>query len=766
MAGRQDIRIHALAFLAGVLLIQQLPKFPSFWWSLLLIPIGFAAYRCRAFVVLLVYSLGMLWAAGVAYSVLSRTIPSELEGEDLWLTGVVVDLPHWSAQSVRFNFDVVSLAHGDTNYPSPGKIQLRWYDTTVPVQLGEKWRLRVRLKRPRGFQNPGGVDYEARLFQQRIRATGYVKPHSAIVRLSPARRHSLDRYRWRLWKFIDDALRQHPTGGIIAALAMGGRDGIEPRQWQILRSTGTAHLVAISGLHIGLAGGFGYWLGSLLWRTSGWALLRLAAPRAGAIAALVVGFVYAALAGFSIPTQRSLIMLAVVMIGVLLQRTTSISHLLAVALLAVLIWDPLAVMSPGFWLSFCAVAIIAITARSPGSATSVWWRWGYVQLSLSAGLFPLLILLFQQASLVSPIANAVAVPVVGFAVVPLTLLAIGAYSIGLLGGARLLLGIAAGVFDAIWFGLDWLASQPLSLWVQHRPATWTLLAATVGILLLFAPRGFPARWLGTLWLAPLFLLRPLPPSPGEFELSLLDVGQGLSVVVRTSEHVLVYDTGARFGPTFDLGQVALVPFLYAQGVKTVDTVIVSHGDNDHIGGMASLTKHLRVTRVLSSVPHKVSNGAHCLAGQYWRWDGVVFQILSPVTITSPRDNNASCVLKVSGEFGSVLITGDIEAPAEQALLQAYDAELPASVLVVPHHGSITSSTPAFIDAVRPQLGLVSVGHLNRYGHPHPKVRERYAERDTPVLTTAGSGAIRIHFGRGGITVCQYRLQAQRYWFAD
>jgi competence protein ComEC len=422
-------------------------------------------------------------------------------------------------------------------------------------------------------------------------------------------------------------------------------------------------------------------------------------------------------------------------------------------------------MSPGFWLSFAAVAVILYAVSG---ADAMDWKqrllaWGRLQWAIAAGLLPLLLFLFQQVSLSGPFANLVAIPVVELAVIPATLLGVAGSILLPDGFAAWPFLLAAKAMALIWPLLELLARVEGSQWFQHNPSSWTLGTALVGVLLLLAPRGIPARWLGLVWLLPLFLVRTALPAPGEARVTLLDVGQGLAVVVQTASHTLVYDTGARLSARFDAGRAVVVPYLRHAGVSRVDTLIISHGDNDHIGGSASLLAAMPVTQVLSSVPERLPNAESCHNGQSWEWDGVRFVILHPELDSRFVGNNRCCVLRVESRFGSALLPGDIAAKAERDLLLRAEAQLHADILVVPHHGSKTSSTENFLDSVHPHVALLPVGYRNRYHHPHPLVAARYRERNITVEDSATSGAITVELGKQGLQLGRYRESQRRYW---
>ncbi|WP_461571848.1 DNA internalization-related competence protein ComEC/Rec2 [Sulfuricaulis sp.] len=485
----------------------------------------------------------------------------------------------------------------------------------------------------------------------------------------------------------------------------------------------------------------------------------------GALCALLAACLYAALAGFVIPTQRALIMLGVAMSGVLLRRRFPPSQLLAAASLAVLVYDPLSVMAAGFWLSFAAVAVILLAMQGGRTDTTVIYKWGYLQWAIALGMLPLMLVMFQQVSLVAPLANMIAVPVFDLLVVPLTLF--GVLLLGWLPGAAagLFFKLAAGLLQLLWWALTFLADLPYTQWTQAAPPAWALACAIMGAAMLLAPRGWPVRWVGAVWLLPLVVVRPPAPIAGEAWFTLLDVGQGLAAVVRTQSHTLVFDAGPRFG-SFDTGEAVVEPYLRSTGVRRIDTLIVSHGDNDHIGGAESVLRAAPVGAVLSSVPERLPAAQACASGQTWNWDGVEFTMLGPDEERFKRDNDNSCVLQVRTRHGNILLPADIEARAERRLIERWGKRLHSEVLVAPHHGSKTSSSPEFIDTVAPRYVLFPVGYRSRYHHPHPVVTQRYADRGIAMYASPESGAIEFRLRATGLETAAYRQRHRRYWYAD
>lgn len=768
-----------LAFLAGILLVQQLPALPSLAWAAALMPLlALAGWRPRWVTPLIFFLFGVLWVTWRAGLVLDERLPSNLEGVDLLVHGRAADLPVATERGLRVAFVVEhAVRAGEGVDLACRRVQLSTYGSRPPIEVGDLWSFTVRLKRPHAMQNPGGFDYEAHLFERRLCATGYVRDADAGQRLAPlsampgglaASGYWLHRFRQYLSERIRQLLPDNAYASMITAFANGDDDAIPDEQWQVLNRTGTSHLIAISGMNIGLVAGIVFLLLRGVWSWPGWTVLYLPAPRVAAAGALLAAAGYAALAGFAIPTQRALVMLVVVLGGVFFGWRLAPSVLLALALLAVLLLDPLAVMAAGFWLSFVAVAVILYVITG---GLGRGWRarliaWGWVQWAVTLGLLPILLLLFQQASIVGPLANLLAIPVIESLVIPATLLGVVGVLVLPDSIAQWPFLLAATALEWLWVPLAALAHLPGVLWSQHTPALWTVAAAGVGAALLLAPRGFPARWLGALWLLPMFAVRPPGPAPGEVWFTVLDVGQGLATVVRTHGHTLVYDTGARFSARLDAGRAAVVPYLRHAGVTRVNRLIVSHGDNDHIGGSASVLSALPVDVILSSVPERLPGAHGCSAGQSWEWDNVRFSILHPALDGQEQGNNRSCVLRVDGRYGRILLPGDIALPVEKRLLRDAARHLPAEVLVVPHHGSRSSSSAAFLDAVQPRYALLPVGYRNRYRHPHPEVVARYRERGITLLDTAASGAISLRLDAAGSAPTRYRDSHRRYWHAN
>jgi competence protein ComEC len=436
------------------------------------------------------------------------------------------------------------------------------------------------------------------------------------------------------------------------------------------------------------------------------------------------------------------------------------------ALFFVLLLHPLAVLSAGFWLSFAAVSVIFYGLGARVGQVTKWKVWVKLQLIVSIGLIPFTLLWFQNASLVSPIANAIVIPIVGFIVVPLSLLA-SVVSFISVPFSHLLFHLAVWVLSIAWHILVWFSGHSFGAWQYAVSNNFIMFSVVLGVLVLLAPKGWPARWLGIIFITPLFLIHPTAPKIGTAKFTLLDVGQGLASVVRTQHHVLVYDTGAKWGPNFNMGEAVVVPFLRQMGIGHIDMLMISHGDNDHIGGAASVLSVMPVAKVLTSVSKRFAKGRAqlCLAGMHWQWDEVKFAVLYPTASHLGLDNDSSCLLRVSAGDKHLLLTGDIEKTSEQFLLSKQKVDLAANVIVAPHHGSKTSSTLAFVKAVAPQWVFYPVGYLNRYHFPNQIVRHRYQTVGAQSLATDSAGAISFTLSQNkAIKPIAYRKAHRHFWW--
>ena len=746
----------ALSLLAGILLVQQLPALPAPVWLILGVVVAGIMAWLRYWQSLF-FILGVVWATGFAMIQLADRLPADLEGVEIPIQGIVSSLPERDDKRLGFDFIITS------NTPTlPHKIHLSWYYPDQPVKAGQHWAFTVKLKRPHATLNPNGFDYERQLFIEGIGATGYIRSQIKPALLErDSIGFNVDIWRQTITDKLTDLLADSSSLGLIRALTIGDANDITAAEWDIFRKTGTTHLVVISGSHIGLIAGLVYLLVQKLWAWTG--ILRWSPPRVAAVVALSAGVFYSALAGFSVPTQRSVVMLAVAMLAIISQRNSKPIHTLAAALIAVLAFDPLAVLSSGFWLSFIAVGLIIYTVSGRLGKLNIITESVKLNGVMSLSLAPLTLLFFQMISVISPVANFVAAPAISFLIVPLALLGVLLMFISPT--------LATGLFklsDWLLQGLSWLLTQlaalPFAVINHPQPSLWAVLLAGLAILLLLAPKGFPVRYLGGVLLLPLIFTNSPRPANGDMQLTLLDVGQGLAIVIQTAEHSLVFDTGSKFSTDSDQGKSVVLPFLRSQGIAKVDQLIISHGDNDHIGGAESLIQGITVDKILTSVPEKLSvhQAIGCIAGQAWSWDGIDFSILSPAEHLGSENDN-SCVLQVKTAHGTALLTGDIEANAEAWLVKNNREQIKAQLLIAPHHGSKTSSTLEFLQAVRPEIVLIPAGYHNQFGHPHSDVLARYQALHANHLSSADSGAIIVDFKNGVREVSAWRQTNRRYW---
>jgi len=771
------ITLAALAWAAGAAALQLQAELPSLAWALVLPFFAVLALRQKRFVVPFALAAGFLWAAGCAQLRMADWLAPELEGRDLDVVGVVSSLPAIGERAVRFEFEVESQAGGGlAERRLPKKLLLAWYRNPFTedgaalldggVHPGERWIFTVRLRRPHGHANPYGFDYEAWLLERGIGATGYVRQrgeqkqlgfrNSFLDRIEKAREAVRDRFQAELGAT--------PAAGILAALAVGDQRAISAEEWRLFNRTGVTHLMSISGLHVTLVSGLAAWLVAALWRRVPAAVVRLPARKAAAVAAILAALGYTLLAGFAVPAQRTFYMVTVVALALWCGRIASPARTLALALAVVVAADPWAPLAPGMWLSFGAVALIFYVASHGSRLASKQLRlaqWGRIQWAITIGLAPAALLLFGQVSVAGPLANAVAIPAVSVVVTPFALVAAVVPLSEILDFASLLV-------EWLLEFLEWCAALPGALWQQHVPAARSVVLALAGVAWVLAPRGVPWRAGGLALMAPAFCLAPPAPAAGEAWITALDVGQGLAVLVRTSGRALLYDAGPAYGPDADSGGRIVVPLLRGAGISQLDLVVLSHEDVDHLGGALTVLETFEVQAMASSLARShalnalVAAPGRCAAGMRWEWDGVRFEFLHPPPgWETARRNNQSCVLRVATAGGSMLLTGDIERSAEFIILQKNFPQ--TDVVLVPHHGSKSSSSAEFIGAVAPRWAVVPAGYRNRFGHPAREVLERYRAAGAGVLRTDLDGAVQVLLTKNGVRVAAERARQPRYW---
>ncbi|RTL47007.1 MAG: DNA internalization-related competence protein ComEC/Rec2 [Burkholderiales bacterium] len=714
-----------------------------------------------------------LFAAGLAFSQaawraeqrLASALHPAWEGRDLQLTGLVDSLPvavtgQGGVPGWRFEFAVEAIGPTGTALPPqvPPRLMLLAYDAP-PITAGERWRFTARLKRAHGLVNPGGFDAELWLFEQGLRATGVVR---AAERLAPAPWWALDAARQALRNAIRARVADPSVAGVLAALSLGDQNAIGSADWGLFRDTGVAHLLSVSGLHVTLFAWLAAAVVAPLWRRSPWLCLRVPAPIAARWVGVGAALGYAFFSGWGVPAQRTVLMLAAVAVLRGPQLPWPWPLVLLGAAVAVTALDPWALMQPGFWLSFGAVGLLMAAGGDDGRGWRARLRAALrTQLVATVGLAPLSLICFSQWSLVGLLANLVAIPVVSFVLMPLALLG---------GLVAPLWALAVLVTHGLMAWLGWLASWPAAVWWLPAAPVWAQAFGLAGAVLMVLRLPWRLRGAGLLLMLPLLWPAVAVPPAGEFMLLAPDIGQGNAVLIQTARHVLLFDAGPVYAPGADAGERVLLPLLRALGVRRLDMLMLSHRDTDHVGGAAVLMRGLAVAELRSSLEatHPLQQagppGRRCEAGQQWQWDGVRFELLHPMPAhyaASLRPNDLSCVLRITSASGRrVLLAGDLEAEQERGLVQR-EPDLRADVLLVPHHGSKTSSSLALLTAVQPRTALVQAGYRSRFGHPAPAVLARYQALGIPVVVTPACGAWRWDSATRAAT-CE-RERVRRYW---
>jgi competence protein ComEC len=697
----------------------------------------------------------------------AQSLQPAIEGRDVVVTGVIAAMPQRTEAGLRLRVEVDSATADDGAVPIPRRIAVGWYgdpQTLPDVRAGERWRFATRLKAPHGASNPHGFDFELWMWEQDLQASGSVRAgprEPAPERLEATWRHPVESARQRVRDAIHAQVTDRRSAGVIAALVVGDQAAIERNDWDVFRATGAAHLMSISGLHVTMFAWAAAALAGAAWRRSARMCLLFPAQHAAALSGVALAWGYAVFSGWGVPAQRTIVMLATVALLRLWGRRWPWTHVWLLSCAAVVIVDPWAMLQAGFWLSFVAVGVLFAGGTSHRPAPG--WK-GRLQAAareqaiVTVALAPLTLLLFGQVSLVGLVANAIAIPWVTLVATPLAMAGIAfapAWT------------AAALAVDGLGRVLQWFANWPLASWSAPAAPLWAALPAVAGGVLLALRVPMPLKTLALPLVLPALLWQLPRPASGEFELLFADVGQGNAVVLRTASHTLLYDTGPRFGTESDAGHRMLVPLLRAMGER-VDTVVLSHRDSDHTGGAPAVLAMQADAALLSSIEsgHELQQlrpAARCAAGQGWEWDGVLFQVVHPQASDYDRlakPNALSCVLRVVGAHASALLAGDIEAAQEARL--AGEPSIAADILLVPHHGSRTSSTAPFLAAVHPSVAFVQAGWRNRFGHPVPEVVQRYGSAGIRVVDSPHCGAGLWRSATPGDVQC-HRNEARRYW---
>ncbi len=762
-----------LAGVAGIVLASRLPVLPEagVLVAVLACSVAMVCMPRRWLRLAACLGFGLVWGCLRGHETLARALPPALDGSELTVRLCIEGLPQrrlgergeqWRLRARIL--DPLPQAQGPLARWQGRRIEFSWYGAGG-FAPGEAWSMRLRLRSPRGFVNPGGMDYQAWLLGQGVDATGYAVGKARNQRLADTDCNATpDRWRARLRARLEQRFGDEPQLGRLLAVTLGDASRFTPADWDLFARTGTTHLMVISGMHITLVAMLVIALASGLVRRIPRLLLHLPARSWGVLAALPATLVYALLAGMGVSVQRALLMVTIASLYALRERTLQPWLTYTSALLAVLVVQPLAALQSGFWLSFITVGalLLAYGGRiAPPSRLELLWR---PQLVVAFALLcPLLFLGLPQAPL-APLVNAVAIPLTDLLIVPSALLGCLALPVGdtvaWLPLKLALLGLE--LLDAL---LRFAARAGRSLpAVALATDGWRLVLGALGCAWVLLPRGFPGRIVAVALLLP--LLAPVRQNASALELTMLDVGQGTSVLVRTAAHTLVYDAGPRFSERFDAGSAIVAGALRAEGLRTLDRLVLSHADADHAGGAAGLLAAYPAREVLGAPLPGTLKARPCERGETWAWDGVEFRVLHPPPGFAASDNDGSCVLRIEAHARVFLLAGDIEERGESSLRTHDPSLLQADVLLVPHHGSRSSSSAALLAAVAPDIALVSAGHGNRFGHPHSQVLERYRNAGARVLQTAVHGAVRLrveHDGRFAAPEC-WRIRHRRFWF--
>lgn len=786
----------------GIFSVGFWPALPSPIWLVLPLIIGLILF-ILGFKSLAWLSWGMFYGAFWGLYTLSYQLPEEQNPSEFLLRGEVIGLPSIEGNRTRFNFQVTT---GSSQNLAPDtdlrlkKLRLNWYYSPVKLEPGQVWQLKVKLRRPRGTLNPGGFDYQAWLLRQGISATGYVRKGENL--LLSNQNYFLtsfdtlfDRYRFQIREAILKLPLSEVSKSLIIALTIGDRSEVAPELWDSLALSGVVHLMVISGLHVGLVAYFFFLFGAGLARLLSCvglfvtaSCLFLTARYWGSYSALLASVVYAGLAGFSLSTQRALVMISVAILAVLLDRKISRGLGFTMALCGVAIIDPLAFISAGFWLSFGAVAcllwLIPVFRVKQGRTWTTRLK-HFFQVQWLVFLVLIIPLTLNQLpiSWVSPLVNLLAIPWVSLVIVPLCLIGTVLLPINPVWAVDIW-SFAGGQLDYFIDFINLFSDQKRFFLLNSLPRYLPLPhTASISLVLMFVsflvllPRGIPGKFLSIPLMAGLSAVlffgtgNYLPP----LKVTVMDVGQGLSVVVQTNgesgRHTLVYDTGPAYSSGFNMGDAVVVPYLRHWGNTELNTLVISHGDNDHAGGFSSLMEEFPATEVFLGEKIQAEDilledmpFTFCRSGHAWEWDDVIFEFLHPGQEVEKESNNRSCVLQITYKNQIMLLPGDIESVAERRLQHQITLAHPVTLLVAPHHGSKTSSSIGFVNMLQPEHVVFSAGYKHHFGHPVKAVVQRYERMGTKPWNTAEQGAIEFNWNEhGSLSVTNERGENRRYW---
>jgi competence protein ComEC len=811
--------LYLVLFSLSVLSVGLLPELPPLKWCVIFLLLFFSfclislrpsfsqfasslritSYRFPRILV----TIGFGLTAGIffGHQFLSQQLSSSDSGREYILRGTVSGLPKQESRQLRFLVDVESLTAVDGRQIQhiPRKVQLSWYisryQTPPELQPGDYREWRVKLHRPRSMVNPAGFDYQVWLMRRGVGATGYVLkgnnrelPAAALTNLG----HWIDQQRYHLQRWIVNN-SQSTHKGILIALLIGDSALVEKNDWLTMQQTGTNHLIAISGLHVGFLAIFGFYVGLFFGRLMQLFSVRWPAQYFAYIGAISFAAFYSALAGFNIPTLRTLLMISLFYWICLSRRETRVIDIFCLSLTCVVIIDPLAGYDIGFWLSFGAVALLILcfsgrkklkqerAANLTSQIQNNIMIYVKSQWVMFAGLMIPLLILISSFSLAAPVANALAIPLITFFVVPCLLLAALLESLTPMISEFLLFTAGWGIEQLLAFLKALLDFAPGKLNPVISLSTVSSIWLAFCCLMVLLPRGFFSRLCcGSAVLLFLMVHYFLPkPDQPDLKMLVLDVGQGTSVVIQVKDKILVYDTGAAFSDNFDAGSGIIAPYLRSDGITRLDKLIVSHNDQDHAGGLKGLMDSIAVEQLLLGqylpqfppseqqrlIYSNTNDVKSCHEFPKWQWGKVNFEFIQWPLRKRASANNYSCVLLVDYEGKKILLPGDLEKEIESQLLTAEKLPPNIDVLLAGHHGSLSSSTPEFVNYLHPKQVVYSAGFENRYGHPHAKVRDRFQSIGSEEFNTATQGALEFRWNQAKqLPVLSYREAYKRYWF--
>jgi competence protein ComEC len=791
-----------ISFFIGAILSFFSPVVPVLFYKTFILLTVLMFFYLKRYRVVLCFICGMLWTLYQGHLIQHTWQLNGIPANTVYKQPVIarvnidsiVDLSQSNTKNQMVMFYATITSINDSPLEHPVKVRLSWKEPPL-LKQGYLAQVTIKLKPTRQLANTGSFNYKAWLLTKNVISTGYIKKgqYNQILRKQTNIRQVLyDEYR--------QLLGGHPLSPLLLALSFGERQLFSDDHWHVLQKTGTQHLMAISGLHIGLV--FALVLTALRRLLLILPLSRITKPTSSAIlrkniqpmlllVAFFVAFGYAYLANLSIPTMRALIMLAVFITAKVVKVHLSMNRLILLCLVVIVIWQPLNLLSASFWLSFYAVLVIVFSM----------WRFHHVtqhknrvyrymislivlQLGLVGLMLPLNALIFGEVSVMAILANLIAVPLVSLIILPVLLLSLASLVTGL-PATEFFVNTVLSIFDYLWNILNLLSSFPAASFELTVTQQFSIGLLT---LLLFFLLIKPIKLKRVHWLKlavpfvfVLSLSAVMSLKSKAWRLVVLDVGQGLSVVVVKNQKAIVYDTGAKYPSGFNMVDSVILPYIKSQRISQLDYVFISHNDNDHAGGVNELLAGIDVDILVANEAYRAAQKAKkapkfgkkvtspnvvqsCLSGQVWQWQSLTLTALHPQRVVG-ENNDDSCVLHISDGTHSVLLSGDISRKVEQQLAtQSNYGQV--DLVVAPHHGSKTSSSKKFIAWANPNYTVFSTGFMNRWNMPNAEVVARYQQAAVKTFNTAELGMVEFTFDQQGIELIEYRTDISPYWFAN